>query len=66
MVLVAVVSFFDYGRLQIIPAFIFDNYLELFQSNLTLRLYATAIKYTVIVWSSGSPWRIFWFSTSEA
>jgi putative spermidine/putrescine transport system permease protein len=51
MVLVAVVSFFDYGRLQIIPAFIFDNYLELFQSNLTLRLYATAIKYTVIVWA---------------
>jgi putative spermidine/putrescine transport system permease protein len=51
MVLVAVVSFFDYGRLQIIPAFIFDNYLELFQSNLTLRLYATAIKYTAIVWA---------------
>src|SRR5439155_924409 len=51
MILVAAVSFFDYGRTQIIPAFILDNYLELFQSNLTLRLYFTAIKYVVIVWA---------------
>ena len=51
MILVAAVSFFDYGRLQIIPAFIFDNYLELFQSSLTLRLYFTAIKYAAIVWA---------------
>jgi putative spermidine/putrescine transport system permease protein len=51
LILVAVVSFFDYGRTQIIPAFILDNYLELFESNLTLRLYLTAIKYVVIVWA---------------
>jgi putative spermidine/putrescine transport system permease protein len=51
MILVAAVSFFDYGRTQIIPAFTIDNYVELFQSNLTVRLYLTAIKYVVIVWA---------------
>ena len=51
MILVAVVSFFDYGRTQLIPGFILDNYVELFESNLTLRLYYTAIKYVAIVWA---------------
>jgi putative spermidine/putrescine transport system permease protein len=51
MLLVLVVSFFDYGRTQMIPAFILDNYVELFQSSLTLRLYMTAIKYAAIVWA---------------
>ena len=51
MGLVAMVSFFDYGRTQIIPAFIIDNYVELFDSNLTLRLYLTALKYVVVVWA---------------
>jgi putative spermidine/putrescine transport system permease protein len=50
MLLVGAVSFFDYERWQIVPAFILDNYIELFQSSLTLRLYLTAIKYVVIVW----------------
>jgi putative spermidine/putrescine transport system permease protein len=51
MLLVLAVSFFDYGRTQMIPAFILDNYVELFQSSLTLRLYVTAIKYAAIVWA---------------
>ena len=51
MLLVLAVSFFDYGRTQMIPAFILDNYVELFQSNLTFRLYVTAIKYAAIVWA---------------
>src|SRR5271166_1763996 len=51
MLMVAAVSFFDYERWQIVPAFILDNYVELFQSSLTLRLYLTAIKYVVIVWA---------------
>ncbi|HML06886.1 MAG TPA: ABC transporter permease [Xanthobacteraceae bacterium] len=51
MIFVAAVSFFDYARWQMIPTFIFDNYVELFESNLTLRLYLTAIKYTAIVWA---------------
>ena len=51
MLVVLVVSFFDYGRTQMISAFILDNYAELFQSNLTLQLYWTAIKYAAIVWA---------------
>jgi len=51
MLLVLAVSFFDYGRTQMIPGFILDNYVELFQSSLTLRLYMTAIKYAAIVWA---------------
>jgi putative spermidine/putrescine transport system permease protein len=50
MLVVLAVSFFDYGQGQIYPAFIFDNYVELFQSNLTARLYLSSIKYALIVW----------------
>ncbi|MBV9755449.1 MAG: ABC transporter permease [Alphaproteobacteria bacterium] len=51
MLVVLAVSFFDYGRTQMIPGFILDNYTELFQSSLTLQLYWTAIKYAAIVWA---------------
>lgn len=51
MLVVLVVSFFDYGRTQMIPTFILDNYAELFESSLTLQLYWTAIKYAAIVWA---------------
>jgi putative spermidine/putrescine transport system permease protein len=47
---VIVVSFFDYVNLQTIPAFIFLNYQEIFESNLTLTLYANMLKFAVIVW----------------
>jgi putative spermidine/putrescine transport system permease protein len=36
---VVVVSFFDYGRVDIYPAFILDNYIEIFTSEVTGRLY---------------------------
>jgi putative spermidine/putrescine transport system permease protein len=51
MLVVLAVSFFDFDRAQIIPAFIFDNYLELFGSSVTLRLYASSLKYALIVWA---------------
>ncbi len=47
---VAVVSFFDYANYQTIPAFIFLNYAELFESNLIFKLYATMIKFALITW----------------
>lgn len=47
---VIVVSFFDYVNLQTIPAFILLNYQEIFESNLTLTLYANMLKFAVIVW----------------
>ena len=51
MLVVVAVSFFDYGHGQIYPAFIFDNYLEIFQSSLTLRLYLKSLKFALIVWA---------------
>jgi putative spermidine/putrescine transport system permease protein len=51
MLVVVAVSFFDYGQGQIYPAFIFDNYLEIFQSSLTLRLYLKSLKFALIVWA---------------
>jgi putative spermidine/putrescine transport system permease protein len=51
MLVVLVVSFFDFDHADIIPAFIFDNYVDLFRSGVTLRLYLSSIKYALIVWA---------------
>ena len=50
MLVVLVVSFFDFSRTDIVPAFILDNYIELFRSEVTLRLYASSLKFAPIVW----------------
>ncbi|MBN9085808.1 MAG: ABC transporter permease [Reyranella sp.] len=50
MIVVLVVSFFDFDRTDIIPAFILDNYVELFTREVTLRLYASSLKFAVMVW----------------
>lgn len=50
MIAVVVVSFFDYVNFQTVPAFIFINYQELFDTSLTLTLYLSMIKYSLIVW----------------
>jgi putative spermidine/putrescine transport system permease protein len=46
-----VVSFFDYDRIGIYPAFMLDNYWELLSSPATLRLYGSTLKFAVIVWA---------------
>jgi putative spermidine/putrescine transport system permease protein len=46
-----VVSFFDYDRTGIYPAFMLDNYQELLASPATLRLYASTLKFAAIVWA---------------
>ncbi|CAB1056992.1 ABC transporter, permease protein 1 (cluster 1, maltose/g3p/polyamine/iron) [Olavius sp. associated proteobacterium Delta 1] len=51
LVTVVVVSFFDYANYQVYPDFILLNYIELFQSKLTYQLYASMIKFGLIVWS---------------
>ncbi len=51
LVTVIVVSFFDYSNYQVHPDFILLNYIELFQSKLTYQLYASMIKFGLIVWS---------------
>jgi len=51
LVTVVVVSFFDYANYQVYPDFILLNYIELFESKLTYQLYASMIKFGLIVWS---------------
>ena len=50
-VLFLVVSFFDYDRIGIYPAFIFDNYHDLLTTPATWRVYVSSLKFAVIVWA---------------
>ena len=51
VVVVVVVSFFDFEHTDIIPTFILDNYADIFTSETTQRLYLSSFKYAVIVWA---------------
>lgn len=46
-----VVSFFDYDRVGIYPAFLLDNYAELLTTPATLRVYISSLKFAAIVWA---------------
>ena len=50
-ILFLVVSFFDYDRVGIYPAFLFDNYRELLTTPTTLRVYISSLKFAVVVWA---------------
>lgn len=49
--LFAVVSFFDYDRTGLYPAFLLDNYRELFTAPSTLRLYVSSLRFALVVWA---------------
>jgi putative spermidine/putrescine transport system permease protein len=44
-------SFFDFDGINTNPAFVWDNYVELFSSRVTLSLYLKTIYFAVIVWA---------------
>ena len=46
-----IVSFFDYDRTGIYPAFLLDNYRELLTTPATWRVYVSSLKFAVIVWA---------------
>ena len=46
-----VVSFFDYDRVGIYPAFILDNYHDLLTTPATLRIYVSSLEFSVVVWA---------------
>ncbi len=46
-----VVSFFDYDRVGIYPAFLLDNYRDLLTTPATWRVYISSLKFAVIVWA---------------
>jgi putative spermidine/putrescine transport system permease protein len=49
--LFAVVSFFDYDRTGLYPAFLLDSYRDVLTSTSTLRVYLSSLKFAVIVWA---------------
>ena len=51
MIVLIMVSFFDYDSVQIIPAFIFTNYHDVLSSSVTWETYLNTLRYTVIVWA---------------
>jgi putative spermidine/putrescine transport system permease protein len=50
-VLFLVVSFFDYDRTGIYPAFLFDNYRDLLTTPATIRIYISSLRFAAIVWA---------------
>ena len=51
VLVVIIVSFFDYENAQIVETFILDNYRDVFTSNVTILQYASSLKFAVIVWA---------------
>lgn len=50
-VLFLVISFFDYDRVGMYPAFMLDNYRDLFTTPATLRIYASSLQFAAVVWA---------------
>lgn len=50
-VLFLTVSFFDYDRVGIYPAFLLDNYQDLLTTPSTLRVYMSSLQFALIVWA---------------
>ncbi len=50
-ILFFVISFFDYDRVGIYPAFMLDNYSDLLTTPSTLRIYISSVRFAVIVWA---------------
>ncbi len=46
-----VVSFYDYDRVGIYPAFLLDNYRELLTTPATWRVYVSSLRFALIVWA---------------
>ena len=49
--LFVVVSFWDYDRTGIYPAFTLDNYRDLLTTPATIRVYLSSLTFAVIVWA---------------
>ena len=50
-VLFMVISFWDYDRVGIYPAFLWDNYRDLFTTPATWRIYASSLRFALVVWA---------------
>ncbi|MGB0694844.1 MAG: ABC transporter permease [Rhodospirillaceae bacterium] len=51
IVLIFIVSFWDYSEFDLIPDFVFTNYRELFESSVTYTIYLNTLKYAALTWA---------------
>ena len=45
IVIIFIVSFWDYTEFSLVPDFIFTNYIELFESSVTYSIYLNTLKF---------------------
>jgi putative spermidine/putrescine transport system permease protein len=50
VLLIGIVSFWDYSEFDLIPDFVWTNYQELFESSVTYKIYLHTIKFTILTW----------------
>ncbi len=50
-ILFVVISFWDYDRTGIYPAFLWDNYHDLLTTPATIRVYVSSLRFAAIVWA---------------
>ncbi|MEC8288075.1 MAG: ABC transporter permease, partial [Pseudomonadota bacterium] len=50
IVIIFVVSFWDYTAFSLVPDFVFTNYIELFESTVTYSIYFNTIKFAALSW----------------
>ena len=50
ILVIIVVSFWDYTEFSLVPDFVFTNYLELFESSVTYTIYLKTIKFAALTW----------------
>ena len=50
IMLIFVVSFWDYSEFALIPDFVLTNYIELFESSVTYKIYLSTLKFTFLTW----------------
>lgn len=50
IVIILVVSFWDYTEFSLVPDFVFTNYVELFESSVTYTIYLATLKFTLLTW----------------
>ena len=50
IVVILVVSFWDYTEFSLVPDFVFTNYVELFESSVTYIIYLKTIKFALLTW----------------
>ena len=50
ILLIGVVSFWDYNEFELLPDFVWTNYEELFTSSVTYTIYLATLKFTLLTW----------------